>query len=327
MTRVGLLYVDEGDGCANAEIVGVAEGVGAVDTSDETDVDLTPAQVEAAQDAYERFVVRHSAAVVALKAAQAEIASAKETYKADTAWLVPLHQAGVIRDEEAQAAEYRAQADQRNAEHDARMAAEDAQLGERLFVQVDITGAWKRHGWGKPQTFKIHRRECRNVRGIPSHDYSHLRMDPACELYIKGAQVCGVCKPDDLMAADTANGEKVTEVRRRRESVPVSLTPAALRKGVKVHDAQWKTGPFPGLTIMAGDSFPDVPKHAKIVGWKDPAQSWGAQIPEDVREQVYQAACTNNGWVVAWNTQPGRTGYLVVRAKTKAEIREEREGK
>ncbi len=320
MARVGLIY-----GADDAEYVGITEGE-SIDSSEDVDVDLTPDQYHQAVGALASYRSMVDDALARIDRAKAQIKSAQEVYAQNTAWMVPLHADAVTARDEAAWAAMDAKAARDAAAARAELAAEDAEKGERLFVKVERPGReTRRMMYGAASRYRLHRKGCAMAGGVSGIDANGLRMDDACDMYVRGALACGRCKPDDLMAADPVNGKAVAGARYNRESKVLNITVYQLQQASRAAGSPWRRGNMAGLVVMSSATF-DVPDGAVVVGWRDPDVKYGAMIPYIHREPVFQALADRTRWRVQWNEQPGREGYLIVRAKTKAEIREEKEG-
>lgn len=330
MVHVGWIYADIGTD-ADAELIGVTDDVSGLDTGDGStivELNLTDDQAATARAAYLQYRVSVDNALRMIDEARGYIKDARAAFDEATMWLKPLYDAEVRAQDEREREEYRVRRDAAAKAREDALAAQDAELGPRLFITTERPpNEVRKLMYGHTARLRLHRRYCNTAHKDPAvARQDGMRMVEACELYFLGAITCGVCKPDDLMVTDPVDGARVDAERLRRESAPVTLTPAAVRKSIHVDGVRWKNGALAGLTLMSKDSFPDVVKHAHVIGWKDPGKSWAEQIPGNVRDLVYQAAAANK-WHVEWNTQPNRGGYLVVRAMTKAEIRRARDGR
>jgi hypothetical protein len=320
MTRVGLIY-----GADDAGYVGITEGE-PVDSSEDVDVDLTDAQHHQAVSSLASYRSMVDDALAQIDRTKAQIKSAQATYAENTAWLVPLHAAAVTARDDAQWADRDARAMAEAKVAQAELAAEDAKLGPRLFVTTERPAReTHRMMYGSATRLRLHRRGCPAVSGDPNvREQDGLRMDDACDLYVKGALACGRCKPDTLMAADPVNGKAVDGARFNRESKVVKITLHQLQQASR--GLPWRRGDKAGLVVMSPATF-EVVDEAVVIGWRDPANGYGESVPEKHREALFQFVANRRGWVAWWNTQLGREGYLIARAMTKAEIRAGKESK
>jgi hypothetical protein len=320
-----MIYCDEG-GPELTALMGVTDGIDPKETSDVVDVDLSEEQAAIATRAFDEYRVKVAGAMADLNAAINAINAASAAYRAATAaWLQPAWEDGVQAELDREEAEWKAKADAEWKARCERIAAEDAELGQRLFVQVERpVHERKRYAWGDPARWRIHVKGCRHAQDVTRNNADGIRMDDACGLYLGGALACGRCKSDDTMAADPVNGEKIRTERSVRESKLVNVTLDQLKKTIT--GVPWCRYNRDGLVFMSPTTFDVQPGYA-VVGWREIDDKYATFIPDEYREAVFQQAASRKGWAVWWNTQPGREGYLIVRAKTKAEIRREKEAK
>lgn len=332
MTNVGMIDVDEGAPLVTELFAVIPQDEPEMNTSDVVDVALSEEQVSQAVDAWRDYKADADTALRALRQAQDDIAAARERYVQRTGWLRDAHFEAAQAQAEREREDWVAEMDRQAQVEQSRLDAEDAEKGERLFVRVERPARERRQfSLNDAARWRLHRRDCAHATEVTRNDRDGIRMDDACDMYVAGALACGRCKPDDLMAADPVNGDAVNgdavqRARFNRESKPVNVTEHQLKQAIKA--VRWHRGAVPGLVVMSTRTF-NVSDGEAVVGWHDPAHKYGHPIPAEHREDVFQEAAAHQGWTVEWNSERDRTqpGYLIVRAKTKAEIRAEKGGK
>jgi hypothetical protein len=312
------------------EYVGIVQEVSGADAMEEAALDLTDKQITTirrSQEAYRRDL---EADFDVIEQAQTRIRAASHIYQTSMAWLETLRKAAVEAQEDAEHAAWEERTQAEKAAIMADLAKQDTELGPRDFIRVErknLTAREKYSKWAKnPKLCKLHKTGCRllpDMTRVAGQD--RLRIGEAIDYYVKGAESCGVCTPDEAMAANESFGQRVRDIRQVRESAVVPMTRGMLQGALNKADVTWWRRGQDGATIVALNDDVPVESGELVLGWRAGDSNYAVKIPVEYRDLLFTTLGRRQWWTVRWVDTKYGYEYLAVGLLTMAQRRTIRE--
>lgn len=325
---VGIVFGTRGE--EDTDYIGVVDTMDTPRAMDTVELTLTPQEKSRALDGLLLYRQAMEEDFDALEKLTRRIRQRVADHRHSMYWLTDMHKAAAKQRDDDEQAIWQAQADADRLARQEEQAREDAELGPRNFVRMDrkdLTGQEKHRRWAEgADLFKLHKVGCRLLPDLTRvGERSILRIGEAIDLYVHGAEVCGVCHPDDALITDEAQGQKARDARSIREAVVIPMTTPLLMQAASTGTVPWALRGKAGAIVVKPGTETVLAPGELMVGWVENGDyRVGLPIPAEHRGALYGAMAGNKWWTVRWTRDDG-AGYLVVGQMTKAQRRAARE--